>query len=574
MKLATVAIRLACISSLAFFAPPAVSITGATDRYVDPAGVDAGNDCSVLATPCATLQHANDQSVANDTVHVAAGLYTVPGLVTIDKTLTLLGAQAGVDARNRVGAESILSNSQGISVGASNVVFDGFTIQDSINIAYTNYGIWLNPGVNGTQIVNNIFQNNVAGLGLANAGAVQAIIRHNLFQANNVGNVAAAGTGIYTDQYVGGGIGGTPVSNVLIDENAFIGNKNAAIGFSNTDVLHPDSNITVTNNIIKDCGRGVYFYNTITATVTHNTIVDLTPPADGGPSVGVGVFGAVSDLTVMLNDIVVGPSRGIRIGSFLDALHPNTNIEIHLNNIFGFADAGMLVDDAAPSFVPARVGSATFATCNWWGSATGPTNALLNPGGTGDNVKGDLIVSNFNPWLLGLAPNAPCGATVLPLESVMSDQYTLHSWKPNVPDDTLVEVAQFTPPGGMIDFANDDITLEFAQQPANVVFSRFTIPAGTWTSYQGGVIRQVSSTYVDQITGHTLYAIVRITKGKPWRISINTKGADYTALEGTNHQRIRFGMTIGATGYAGDQCFQRLASGDLYYPPRAGVVCQ
>ncbi len=51
-----------------------------------------------------------------------------------------------------------------------------------------------------------------------------------------------------------------------------------------------------------------------------------------------------------------------------------------------------------------------------------------------------------------------------------------------MPDDALVEVARFTPPGGMIDFANDDITLQFAQEPANVVFSRFTIPAGTGTA--------------------------------------------------------------------------------------------
>ena len=571
--LRTVATRLACISLL-FFAPPAISIAGAADRYVDPAGVDAGNNCSALATPCATLQHANDQSVANDTIHVAAGLYTVSGLVTINKTLTLLGAQAGVDARTRAGAESILSNSQGMIVSASNVVVDGFTIQDSSNTAFTGYGIWLNGqlGISGTHIVNNIFQNNVAGLGLANTAAAQAIIRHNLFKTNNLSNVAASGTGIYTDQFVGGAAFGNPVSNVLIDENAFIGNKNAGIGFSNTDVLHPDSNITITNNLIDQCGRGVYFFNTQTASVTHNVIRNLTVPTDGGSSVGVGVFGAVSDLSVQLNDIQTGPSRGIRIGSFLSQQSPNTNIEIHLNNIFGFADAGMFVDNVS-GFVPARVGSATFATCNWWGSATGPTNAALNPGGTGDNVKGDLVASNFNPWLLGLAPNAPCGATTLPLESIMTDSYTLYSWKPNVPDDLLVEVAQFSPPGGMIDFANDDITLQFAMQPGVVAFSRFTIPAGTWTSYQGGVIRQVSSTFVDQITGHTLYALVRITKGKPWRISVNTKAADYTALEGANHQRIQFGLTIGATSYAGDQCFQRLTSGDLYYPPRAGVVC-
>jgi hypothetical protein len=575
MRRATTAVvRIAFISTMALLAPAWAGVATATDRYVATTGVDAANNCSVLASPCATLQHAVNQSVSNDTIHVAAGTYAVAGLVTINKTLTLRGAQAGVDARTRVGAESVLSNSQGLVVSASGVVVDGFTIQDSTNTAFTGYGIWLNGagGADGTRIVNNIFQDNIAGLGLGNAGAAQAVIQHNLFRNNNVGNVAAAGTGIYTDQFVGGGSAGVPVTNVMIDANTFVNNKNAGIGFSSTDPSHPDTNITITNNLIENCGRGVYFFNTQTATVTGNTIKTLTVPTDGGTSVGVGVFGAVSDLSIMLNDIQSGPARGIRIGAFGGMNLSNTNVAIHLNNIFGFADAGMFVDDAAPSFLPALVGPANFATCNWWGSNTGPTSPL-NAAGTGDAVKGALAAPNFNPWLLGLAPNAPCGGVPLPLESIMTDSYTLRSWNPNVPDDVLVDVAAFNPPSGMIDFANDDITLQFGKEPGSQVFSRFTIPAGTWTSYQGGLIRQVSSTFVDQITGHTLYALVRITKSKPWRISVNTKAADYTALEGPNHQRIRFVLTIGPTVYAGDQCFQRLSSGDLYWPPRPGVVC-
>jgi len=384
----------------------------AVDRYVATSGSDAANDCSVMGSPCATIQHAVDQSSSGDTIHVAAGLYTVAGLVTIDKTLTLLGAQAGVDAHlaPRAGPESIISNSQGTIVTASNVVIDGFTVQDSTNQAFTSYGILLNsglvnPGFTGTQILNNIIQNNVAGLGLANSGPSQALIQHNLFKNNNPGTGSAFGTGIYTDQFVGG-----KVTNVLIDANKFINENNAGIGFSSTDTNNQDSNITITNNVIDSSGRGVYFFNTGSSSVTDNTITNCTDPTDGGSSVGIGVFGAVTDLTITGNNIQTGTKRGIRIISFIDQTHPNMNVQIHFNNIFGFQVAGLLVDDSPPSLGPALTNSPTFATCNWWGAVNGPTNPLNLLGSTGDNVVGSTIgLTDFRPWLLGLAPNALCG---------------------------------------------------------------------------------------------------------------------------------------------------------------------
>ena len=382
----------------------------ATDRYVATGGSDGANDCSVMGSPCATIQHAVSESTAGDTIHVAAGTYSeASNILNIDRTLTLLGAQAGIDARTRVASESIISNSQGTIVSASNVIVDGFTIQDSSTQSFTGYGILLNsglldPGFSGTQILNNIFQNNVAGLGLANSGPSPAVIKHNLFENNNLGSGAAFGTGIYTDQYVGGA-----VTNVLIDENKFSNNNNAGIGFSSQDTNNPDSSITITNNLFDKNGRGVYFYNTESSSVTGNTITNCTVPTDGGTSVGIGIFGAVSDLDITKNNIETGAKRGIRIGSFIDNAHPNTNVTIHLNNIFGFADAGMFVDDAAPSSLPALTGPADFATCNWWGSVTGPTHPVENPSGTGDAVKGAVVNANFSPWLLGLAPDAECG---------------------------------------------------------------------------------------------------------------------------------------------------------------------
>jgi len=152
----------------------------------------------------------------------------------VNKTLTLLGAQNGVDARGRVALESIVTDSQGTRVTANNVVIDGFAIQDSINGAFTGYGISMGAGTTGTQILNNLIRNNIIGIGLANTGATQVLIRHNLIENNNQPG-PSSGTGIYTDQFVCG----TPCSNFLVDENNFKGNNDAGIFISNTDLPNP-----------------------------------------------------------------------------------------------------------------------------------------------------------------------------------------------------------------------------------------------------------------------------------------------------------------------------------------------
>lgn len=373
------------------------------NRYVDVSGVDGINDCSVIGSPCLTLQHTVNQSIAGDIVIMAAGTYAVSGLVNVNKTLTIRGAQTGIDARTRVGAETILSNTQGISVSAHNVVFDGLTIQDSSVSAFTGYGIWLNPGINGTQIINNIFQNNIVGLGISNGGASQCLVQHNLFKDNNLPG-ASSGTGIYTDQYVSG-----QVSNVLINENTFANNDNAGIGFGSNDTNNPDSFITITNNVINNCGRGIYLLNTQSSLISGNTISNLTNPNDGGDSVAIGIYGAVDDLTVINNELSVGTKYGIRIATLIPGspAPANSNIEIHQNNITGFFVAGIQVDNAPTAPISP-------ITCNWWGSDTGPNNAIFNPSGTGDVVAGDIVAANFNPWLLVPAPEGSCGENFPP----------------------------------------------------------------------------------------------------------------------------------------------------------------
>src|SRR2546426_12034632 len=232
---------------------PAIAYLGAACERTDtPTGarpmaliVDPG-PCSVPSIAYPTIQSAVNDVTCNP-INVAAGTYpepTAPGPLTIFRTVTLLGAQSGIDARGRVGLESIVTDPQGTYVTANNVVIDGFTFENSTNGSFTGYGIAMGAGTSGTHVLNNIIQLNIAGIALSNApGGSQAVIRHNQIQNNNVLG-PASGDGIYTDQFVSGGEG----QNSLVEENAFIGNDDAGIDVSNTDAANGVFGLDISTN--------------------------------------------------------------------------------------------------------------------------------------------------------------------------------------------------------------------------------------------------------------------------------------------------------------------------------------
>jgi hypothetical protein len=336
-----------------------------------------------------TIRAAIAAASNGDTIQVCAGTYPeMPGPLDINKSITLLGAQAGTDARTRGGAESIITDPQGTIVSASGVVIDGFTVQDSAVTAFTGYGIWLQPGVSGTQIVNNIIQNNIAGVGLANNGA-QALIRHNLIRNNNVPG-PATGAGIYTDEFVGGPV----VKNVLIEENAFRGNDDAGIDVSNTDPAGGAFSLDISTNSFDMNGRGTVLFNTHNSTIHDNSITNSTLVG----SAAIRLFDNNSNLSILSNNLINGTGHAIRLSVLGAVGGPSSGVVIHENNIEIFALDGLLVDPGS------HVGTVN-AECNWWNSPSGPFNAPNNLTGTGEEVVGD---ADFTPWLIAPAPSGPC----------------------------------------------------------------------------------------------------------------------------------------------------------------------
>ena len=135
--------------------------------------------------------------------------------------------------------------------------------------------------------------------------------------------------------------------------------------------------------------------------VLDNTINNLT---GGGWVHAVGLEGNTPGVIVNGNSISnltdLTPSvPSDSIGVFFEVNPSFNTAQVHNNNFnLTAASFGIAVH-------PAIVGSgAVDGSCNWWGSASGPTTTS-NPAGTGTQV-GPRVT--YQPWLIAPAPGGLC----------------------------------------------------------------------------------------------------------------------------------------------------------------------
>ncbi len=341
--------------------------------------------CTVPGTYPTIQMAVNDPNC--DPIIVAAGLY--PEEVTIQRTLTLRGAQAGVDARTRpfvAANESIIDYPCGpVQIEADSVTIDGFTVLGSIlpDPCFL-AGIWTNPGFSGTQgghqILNNIVQNNISGIELdSTCAANRTLVQFNLVQ-NNDNPGPGSGNGIQTN---------FGLCRATIDSNKFSGHTSSSLL-----VLAASSDLTVSNNeLVAGTSERIVFATVSNSTVSGNV-------STGSMSSGtIRLFGGDSNIAINSNTLLNG-MRGIRVDDPF-GLGANSGVTAHQNCIKGNSLAGL--EDG----VSGHLGTLN-AENNWWGSSTGPTN-VNNPGGTGDAVIDPDNVVDFTPWLTS-PPGSPCPA--------------------------------------------------------------------------------------------------------------------------------------------------------------------
>ena len=332
-----------------------------------------------LACPGATfnsIQSAVTAAAPGDTIQVCAGTYTET--VTVNKTLTLLGAQSGVDARTRAaapGAESVVNGAGGgFIITASNVVINGFTIEDAAGS-----GVQLSGSIEGVQVLYNIIRDNTFGLYFNNDG-FQEIVRFNLFDSNN-GAGAHSGTGIYADTT-------SLISSVLIDSNKFTGHNAAAVFLEGSQL-----GITISNNqLIND--SSIRLLRVTGPTINGNTITGSNGDAiwflygdDGGK--------------IFCNTITNSAGSALRLGNPGSSLTVSTNLKYNDNNIQGNL-FGLRIHPGSYDTSGGRLD----ATNNWWGSATGPDDVQGgNPGGTGDKIDDPDEIVDYVPFRTAPIPD-------------------------------------------------------------------------------------------------------------------------------------------------------------------------
>jgi hypothetical protein len=346
-----------------------------TDCYVSTTGNNANSGTS-FADAKLTIQAGVNQVNAGGTVHVAAGSYAED--VSVPKSLTLVGAQAGVPVAGRTfgsASESTLTGT--ITVQAPNVTVDGFSETKSVPL-FAVFGIVVKTAGNAAVLENNILDT-ITTADTSSNGTAQGI-----YLENGPDGVQILGnriTNVHSNRSAKGVLIGDSAANNTSDNVSIHGN-------------------TITNVTSDTRGAyGVQVNNKIGAanlTIDSNTFDTLT--GTGGWVHAVGLEADTPNVTVTYNTFSNLVAPGVdRIAVWFE----NEDVSFgtaHVNRNsldVGPATGGIVVH-------PALSGGTVDGTCNWWGSTSGP-----GPVGPG---SGSPVSSNvqFNPWLQSSDLNGDC----------------------------------------------------------------------------------------------------------------------------------------------------------------------
>ena len=321
------------------------------------------------STVYSTIQSAVDAAVAGQTINVDAGTYDETVIIT--KSLNIRGAEAGVDARNKRSAESIVYATQTVfDIRANDVTIDGFTIEgDDADIgALQGAGVLMRPSIQGTHVLNNIIQNNVTGIYLSNDSDTDAcVIQHNLiqnnFEANNNWQTKQenGSRGIYTDGTVSGGL----LTNVLIDSNT-IANFNFSGGDEDEGIIAFQAltagkqfNITISNNTLTDESKALLATNVTNLSFIGNTVTNFRDGSSGP----VRFEGNANTVNIQYNTIDGNAGPGVAADSS-GVSGDSSGFVVNNNNIYNNDGIGLLT-------IANEYDGPVIAVNDWWGDASG-----------------------------------------------------------------------------------------------------------------------------------------------------------------------------------------------------------
>ena len=193
---------------------------GTPGRFTDPDGIGTGAGPVAYGFNTYTMVQDGINAVTNSTVYVAAGLYV--GDVNIPASVTLKGAQYGVAVSGRTAASASESTLQGlVTVGASNVVLDGFTLTNPGQTYALSVGNHT-PSYSAIAITHNIIDT-VGAVGLAQNvhsivltnGPDSVTIAHNRFNNIKAGAKSVSAVGVLDSAST------DPSNGLVIQDNTF-----------------------------------------------------------------------------------------------------------------------------------------------------------------------------------------------------------------------------------------------------------------------------------------------------------------------------------------------------------------
>lgn len=333
--------------------------------------------CSVPSLTYPTIQSAIDDPVCT-TINVAPGAY--PENLTINRSLTLNGAQAGQPVALRTAGGALESTLQGanltgsvpvVLINAANVIVDGFTIKNSVT-ANAAIGVDFKAVSNDSTIQYNIFDG-INTLEAGPTGTAQAVvlesgplrieIGHNLIQ--NVVASQAAHAILITD---GDTIDST--DNVYIHDNTITGILSTLAGAYGllVNTTMPTSAVGLISNAMS---------NLEGATLVHAVGLESDTP---------GYFVYINSFTNL-----IGPATdnvAVWFANNPSTFAAGTAVQANNFNLTIMSYGIGIQPGLTPEIEPLD------GQCNWWGSADGP--GPVGPG-SGARVSPDVA---YSPWAI------------------------------------------------------------------------------------------------------------------------------------------------------------------------------
>lgn len=333
--------------------------------------------CSVPSLAYPTIQSAVDDSTCT-TINVAPGVYTEN--VSISRSLTLNGAQAGQPAAARISGGPAESTLQGanptgsmpvILINAPNVTVDGFTIRNSVtaNVA---------TGIDIKAISND------------------ALIQYNIF--DGITTLEAGPTGTAQAIFLESGplrtkIGQNRIQNVTGSQAA------RAILIADGDAINPTDNIFIHDNIITGItstlggAYGLLITTTMGTSAIHISANDVSNLEGATLVHGVSLESDIDGLLVQFNNFtnLIGPATDNVAVWFANNQSSFGVSQTVTNNNFNLTVMSYGIG-LEPGVTP--VAGPFTAVCNWWGSPNGP--GPVGPG-SGARVSPNVM---YSPWAI------------------------------------------------------------------------------------------------------------------------------------------------------------------------------